>query len=70
MAVYTTTKTLGCEVVAKYNMTLDNGSFVKDHVYQSFKELDDLWFYFVTTEEGNQQKLMVLDFYALFSLKN
>ena len=57
--------------IAKYNMNLDNGTFIKGHIYEGLKKSDNPLFYLVTTEEGKQQKLMDLDFIALFDyLKN
>lgn len=57
---------LECQVAAKYNMNLDNGTFVQGHIYQSCKKSEDPFINLITTEEGTKQELSDLDLIALF----
>lgn len=62
---------LKCQVAARYNMNLDNGTFIQGHIYQCYKKSKDIFMNLITTEEGTKQELSDLDLIALFdNLKN
>ena len=52
---------------ANYNMTFDNGRFVKGEVYK-YRVDNDLEKIFITTEEHKEQELSYTEFDILFTV--
>ena len=54
------------KVKANYNITLDEGSFIKDKEYNN--KINNEGKYLVTTEEGMEQDLNFAEFDIFFTL--
>ena len=61
---------MGGEAIANYNMSFDNGNFIKGKTYKYRRSDKDPAFILVTIEREKEQELWHTEFDTLFTLKN